>query len=191
MTARGGDQPDAELVSRIRRGERELFAFLVRRHQERLYRYALGMVRDSDAAADLVQDSFIKAYTDLSSCRNPSRFDGWVFRILRNRCMDYVRDVRRKSVSFEEKLAQTSGSGDPAGELERGEMERTLEEALGALPEAQREAFLLKHVEELSYEEMSGMLGVGTSALKMRVMRAREALRAILGRQESQSAAQM
>jgi RNA polymerase sigma-70 factor, ECF subfamily len=168
--------PDVELVRRVLAGERDCYASLVRRYQEALFRHALGMVGDSDAAADLVQDSFIKAYTSLGSCQEPARFGGWVFRILRNRCHDYLRDRRRQSVSLDEEALVAAPCDNPHSHLDRVTLGQALESALARLPESQREAFLLKHVEGCSYDEMTEMLGASISALKMRVLRAREAL---------------
>lgn len=173
---------DGELVAAVLAGEREAYTGLVRRHQAALYRHALGMVRDGDAAADLVQDAFVKAYTSLAQCQDPERFRHWAFRILRNRCLDYLKNRRRTDLSLEDGAAHVAAPGDPDAELERGDIRRSLEAALESLPEAQREAFLLKHVQELSYEEISDLLGASESALKMRVKRAREALQALLGR---------
>jgi RNA polymerase sigma-70 factor, ECF subfamily len=178
--ARGAELSDAEIVARVLRGDRELYAQLVARYQAVLYRHALGMVASPDAAADLVQDSFVKGYASLDRCHDPARFGAWVFRILRNRALDYLKDRRRKNVSLDQGAAQLPSRDDPAAELERAEMGRAVAEALGSLPAAQREAFLLKHVEGRSYEEMAEMLGGSVSALKMRVMRAREALQAVL-----------
>ena len=177
---RGAELSDAEIVARVLRGDQELFAHLVERYQAMLYRYALGMVASPDAAADLVQDSFVKGYTSLDRCQDPARFGAWVFRILRNRALDYLKDRRRKNVPLDEGTAQLPSRDDPGTDLERAEMGRAVTEALGGLPAAQREAFLLKHVDGRSYEEMAEMLGGSVSALKMRVMRAREALQAVL-----------
>ena len=171
---------ETELVARILAGEKECYAILVRRYQAALYRHALGMVGSEDSAADLTQESFITAYTRLNSCRDPSRFGPWVFRILRNRCLDYLKNRRRLTVPLEENTAFAPGSGDPGTELERTELRRAVLVALRTLPEPQREAFLLKHVDGRSYEEMSEVLGASVSALKMRVMRAREALQNLL-----------
>lgn len=170
---------EAELITRILGGERELYAHLVKHYQERLYRYAFGMVRDPDAAADMVQDSFIKAYTHLSTSQVHC-FGAWLFRILRNRCTDYLRQHRLRDVPLEADAPYASSRDLPDEDLERAELGAAVERALATLPEAQREAFLLKHVEGLSYEEMSELLDVGISALKMRVARAREALQAAL-----------
>jgi RNA polymerase sigma-70 factor, ECF subfamily len=169
---------DAELIRRVLAGERERFAELVARYQGGLFRHALGMVGDPDAAADLAQDSLVKAYTRLDSCNDPDRFAAWLFRILRNRCRDWLKNRRQHTVELRDD-AHTAAD-DPAGQLEQAELGRVMKQALAQLPEAQREAFLLKHVEELSYEEMAERLDTGISALKMRVMRAREALQELL-----------
>lgn len=171
---------DAELVARVLRGEREHYAALVRRYQARLFRHALGMVGSEDAAADLTQESLVRAYARLSTCRDPARFGAWAFRILRNYCLDYLKDRRRETVQLSEETAFTSECGDPHEMLEQTEMRRAVLKALDALPEAQREAFLLKHLEGHSYDEMATMLDASVSALKMRVMRARENLQSLL-----------
>jgi RNA polymerase sigma-70 factor, ECF subfamily len=172
----GAAPGDAALVARVLSGEREAFSELVRRHQDVLYRQAFATLRDPDEAADLVQDAFVKAYTRLRSCREPDRFRAWVFTILRNQTRDYLKNVRRRGVSWDDHAPGLPASDDPARDVEEVEFESRLADVLATLPEAQREAFLLKHVEDLSYEEMSEVLGVGISALKMRVMRAREAI---------------
>ncbi|HEX5724203.1 MAG TPA: sigma-70 family RNA polymerase sigma factor [Longimicrobiaceae bacterium] len=171
---------DAELIERILRGERERYAVLVARYQEALFRHALGMVGDPDAAADLVQDSFVKAYTRLATCQDPARFPAWLFRILRNRCKDWLKNRRQRNVPLHDDTAAAPARDDPGVELERTELGGVVAAALARLPGAQREAFLLKHVEGLSYEEMAERLETGVSALKMRVMRARETLQALL-----------
>ena len=172
---------DAELIERIlQSGERECYAVLVGRYQEALFRHAAAMVGDRDAAADLVQDSFVKAYTRLDTCQDPERFPAWLFRILRNRCKDWLKNRRQHTVSLADDAVVAPAGDDPMREMERTELGRVVEAALARLPAAQREAFLLKHVEGRSYEEMAEMLDTGISALKMRVMRAREALQEYL-----------
>lgn len=170
---------DAELVRRVLGGHTPTYEVLVRRYQESLYRHAVGMVGDSDAAADLVQDSLVKAYTRLGTC-DPDRFAAWLFRILRNRCKDWLKSRRRRDVPLVDDGHAAPASDDPGRTLERTELGQVVTAALARLPEAQREAFLLKHVDGRSYEEMAEMLDTGVSALKMRVMRAREALQEML-----------
>jgi RNA polymerase sigma-70 factor (ECF subfamily) len=174
------ERPDAELIALVLAGRAEHFAPLVERYQHVLYRHAVGMVGDGDAAADLVQDAFVKAYTRLDTCNEPERFAAWVFRIVRNRCMDHLKNRRQHTVELKDDTATAPPGDHPGEELDRAEASRAVETALARLPEAQREAFLLKHVEGLSYEEMAPRLDASVSALKMRVMRAREALQEIL-----------
>jgi RNA polymerase sigma-70 factor (ECF subfamily) len=171
---------DAELIERVLGGERERYAVLVARYQDALFRHAVGMVGDADAAADLVQDSFVKAYTRLHTCYDPARFAAWIFRILRNRCRDWLKNRRQHTVELRDDAHAAPVADDPSRTLERTELGRVVAAALERLPAAQREAFLLKHVEGRSYEEMAEMLDTGVSALKMRVMRAREALQEYL-----------
>ena len=162
------------------RGDAAHYEVLVRRYQEPLYRHAYGMVADMDVAADLVQDSLVKAYTRLGTC-DPDRFAAWLFRILRNRCKDYLKSRRRKDVPLLDDGPHAAPPGDDPGlTLDRTELGKVVTDALARIPEPQREAFLLKHVEGRSYEEMADMLDAGISALKMRVMRAREALQELL-----------
>jgi RNA polymerase sigma-70 factor, ECF subfamily len=170
---------DAELVADVLAGRTERFALLVGRYQEAMFRHARGMLGEPDAAADVVQDTFVKAYTHLGTCQDPDRFASWAFRILRNRCMDHLKNLRQRSVPLTDTVAGAAPD-DPAADLERTETGRAVEHALARLPAAQREAFLLKHVHDLSYEEMAERLDASVSALKMRVMRAREALQEML-----------
>jgi RNA polymerase sigma-70 factor, ECF subfamily len=176
----GAEPTDAAVVRAVVAGDRERYVLLVSRYQALLYRHALGMVGDADAAADLVQDSFVKGYTSLDRCGDPSRFGAWIYRILRNRCLDYLKDRRRQTVPLEETSAFAAETDHPEVRLDNAELRRSVGSALAALPTAQREAFLLKHVDGRSYDEMSELLGASVSALKMRVLRAREAMQQML-----------
>lgn len=173
-----GEVTDRTLVSRVRAGDPGAYELLVRRHQSFLFRYARWMGMDEDTAADMVQDAFIRAYERISSCRNPERFGGWVGRILRNACLDYLKSAARRSVPLAPGLR--SDFGDPEREEARSRLRKALRDALDRLPAEQREAFLMKHAEGLSYEEMAEMTTASLSAMKMRVHRAREVLRAEL-----------
>jgi RNA polymerase sigma-70 factor, ECF subfamily len=174
---------DAELVSDVLRGDTDAFGPLVERHQETLFRRAMAFVRDEEAASDLVQTAMIHAYTRLGRCREPHRFGAWVGRILRNLCLDHLRDPRTRSEWLDDVAAAAVPAPDrlsPDRAAADGEARRAIERALELLPPLLREAFLLKHVEELSYEEMVEVTGASLSALKMRVKRAREYLQEAL-----------
>lgn len=172
--------PDAELVRRVLDGRRDAYGLLVRRYQERLYGFALGMVGDSDAASDLVQDSLIKAYTRLDSCRNPAKFESWIYQILRNRCRDFLKNIRREHEPLDDHPTLGARREGPARDFERSRLRQTLREALDTLPSSHREAFLLKHLHGHSYREISEMLDASVSAVKMRVHRSRKTLRSCI-----------
>lgn len=170
---------DAVVVARVLDGDRDAFRILVRRHQDMLYAHAMRMTGRGDVAADIVQASLVKAYTSLDRCRNPDKFGAWAFRITANRCKDYLKNVRRKDVALED-AAPVAGALDPEDDLERSELRRRLDGALARLPEDQREAFVMKHEEGRSYNEMAELLDTSVGALKMRVHRARDMLQELL-----------
>jgi RNA polymerase sigma-70 factor (ECF subfamily) len=107
------------------------------------------------------------------------RFDAWLFRILANGCKDWLKNIRRTHVSYEED-DQPSHYTTPDEDLDRSQLRDDLDTALQTLPATLREAFVMKHVEGRSYEEMAELLKTTVGALKMRVHRAREALQAML-----------
>ena len=175
---------DAALVGRVVDGDTDAFAILVARHRDRLARYAFRMLGDRHDAEEALQDSFVRAFRSLSRCDNPERFDAWLFSILVNRCRSTGARSSRRNRTFvydEAALLGAASAADGAAvELERRGWRAEIERALGRLDAGQREAFLLKHVEDLSYDEMAVLTGVGVSALKMRVKRACDRLREML-----------
>jgi len=171
------DDSDQRIIQRVLAGERDDFTVLITRYSDPLYRHALCMTGSPDVAEDILQLSFIKAYQHLAEVRG--RFDAWVFRIVANGCKDWLKNIRRSHLSYDED-DQPSGFATPEEELDRTELRSDLDVALASLPASLREAFIMKHVEGRSYEEMADLLGTTVGALKMRVHRAREALQALL-----------
>ena len=173
---------DGAVVRRVLAGDIEAYATLVARHRERLYRFAARMLGNHEEAEEAVQDAFVRAFRSLRGCQDPDRFDGWLFRILANRCRTRGRRRRRYEATFVIDPSALARASAPDGRTgDHGGWSTAVAEALAALPAEQREAFLLKYVEELSYEEMAALTGVGVSALKMRVSRAVTRLRDRLG----------
>lgn len=168
---------DQEIIARVMAGDRDGFAILINRYSDPLYRHALGMTGSPDVAEDILQTSFIKAYHHLGEVRG--RFDAWLFRIVANGCKDWLKNIRRTHLSYEED-DQPSGYATPEEDLDRTELRTDLDYALNQLAPSLREAFIMKHVEGRSYEEMADLLATTVGALKMRVHRAREALQALL-----------
>jgi RNA polymerase sigma-70 factor (ECF subfamily) len=170
-------EADQQIIARVLEGHREDFSLLIARYGDALYRHALGMTGSPDVAEDILQMSFIKAYQHLAEVRG--RFDAWVFRIVANGCKDWLKNIRRTHLSYDED-DQPSGYATPAEDLDRTELRGDLDRALASLAPSLREAFVMKHVEGRSYEEMADLLGTTVGALKMRVHRAREALQVLL-----------
>lgn len=173
--ARNVSDEDGDLARRAAEGDRHAFRSLVDRHYDACLRFASFRLNDGLDAEDVVQETFVRAYTALPRYRDQDRFKAWLFRILVNRCRTAGRRRRRRRTTSTDELEGSTFLALPADDeatLWRSEIER----ALDTLPVEQREAFLLKFVEGWSYEEMAAMTGVGLSALKMRVSRARERL---------------
>lgn len=175
---------DAAVIERVLDGETELFAQIVGRYQAPLYRYAVSMVLDHDVAADMVQDAFVRAYTHLGACRDRGRFRAWLFQTLRHRCLDHLKEARRRNVPLDDAGPLVDPADGPGTIVERQRLRTKIEQALAQLPVAQREAFVMHYVEGVPYETMVELLDASVSALKMRVLRAREALSAALRHSE-------
>ena len=173
------ERTDAELVEAAINGDVDAFAVLSRRYRDMYTRFAIRMVGNRDEAEDVLQSAFIRAYRALASCRDPSRFSAWVYQIVANECRTFVvRRARRERRLVHNDLELHMAAVDPT--VDARETLEDVEYALAQLDVDQREAFLMKHVEELSYEEMTEITGVGISALKMRVKRACTRLRELL-----------
>lgn len=173
---------DGEVVKAVLSGDQEAYAILVRRYEDVIYRYAERMMGRPDEAADMTQLAFIKGYKNLHRCREPERVGGWLFRIAVNLCKDRLKGAYRRNVSLEAAGSLAGEMGNPEAYAERSEVGSEIRQALDRLTPDQREAFVLKHVEGWSYEEMAERLEVSVSALKMRVHRAREELQVLLER---------
>ncbi len=178
----GSVSDDATVIARVLDGDRQQFAQLVDRYQAALYRHAVSMVLDYDVAADMVQDTFVRAYTKLGTCRDQTRFRAWLFQTLRHRCLDHLKDVRRKHVPLDDAGPIADTAEGPGARVERARLREEIRQALATLPETQREAFVMHYVEDMPYDTMAELLEASVSALKMRVLRAREALASALQR---------
>jgi RNA polymerase sigma-70 factor (ECF subfamily) len=170
-------QSDSELVRRVLAGHPEAFALLVDRHHARCLRLATHLLACSDDAEDVVQDAFVRAYRHLGNYHERDRFGAWLTRILVNQCRTRAsRNARYVALDPEvHTVGLTVSPGDEAADT-RAELERALQHLV---PE-QREAIALRFGEDLSYDEMASITGVGVSALKMRVQRACARLRTLL-----------
>ena len=170
---------DAALVRAVLEGDPGAFTRLVDRHSGPCLRFATRMLGNVQDAEDVTQETFLRAYAALGRFDGSAAFQTWLMSILVNRCRTALltRQRRDARVIVDETLVGAASVRDGAG---ADALRDAIERALARLEPAQREAFLLKHVEQLSYDEIAAMTGAGVSALKMRVQRACERLQVLL-----------
>jgi RNA polymerase sigma-70 factor, ECF subfamily len=170
---------DATVVTQVLNGDIEAYAELVARHRDRCWRYAVYALGDVQDAEEALQDGFLRAYRSLGKCRDPDQFGAWLFQIVMNRCRTTGARRGRRERTIVRDEAAVHRHEVPPGQARR-EWREEIQRALTALDEAQRDAFLMKHVEDMDYEEMARVTGVSVSALKMRVKRACDRMREML-----------
>ncbi len=162
---------EADLLRRARSGDRAAFGELVSRHQAAVYRVARGILRDPAEAEDATQETFVKAWENLSRFRGESGFFTWLYRIAVNAALMAGRR-RPKTVKLviDRELPRDPDEGEPTM--------ATLEKLLGELPPEARAILILRDLEGLSYREISDTLEVPMGTVESRIFRAREELRA-------------
>ena len=182
------DAPEAELldrqaVARSLAGDREAFAEIVVRHGPSVHALCMRMVRTQAVAEELAQETFARGFAALSSFRQDAQLRHWLLRIAVNLCRDHLKAGERREGALADEVleAPIDPEPDPERRAAGRQAVQALEQAIGRLPEKYREAFLLKHVEDLSYEEIQAIVGGQIPMLKVRVFRAREMLRKMLG----------
>jgi RNA polymerase sigma-70 factor (ECF subfamily) len=167
---------DAELIGRARAGDTVAFGLIVRRHQKRLLRTIVGMTGRIDVAQDIVQDAFVRAWEALESFDESLPFYPWISRIAVNLTMNYFKKAKRER-SLDESYQSRPDPAllqDEAMRVE--ENRRRLDEAIAELPEQYRIVFVLRTIEELSYDEIAARLKISEGTVDSRLFRARRIL---------------
>ena len=179
---------DAEVVERVRAGDRALFEILMRRHNVRLYRAARAVLKNEHDVEDVMQQAYINAFTHLHQFEERSQFSTWLIRIGLNEAFARRRKVQAAE-SREERGSHVSDDRqevidavasmqpDPERQAYARELHRVLEDAVDALPDTYRTVFMLRDVEGLSTSETGEGLGLGEEAVKTRLHRARAMIR--------------
>lgn len=180
--AESGGEARSLLIHAARTGDVRAFATLVDMYYARCLRFALHMLSDRDDAEEAVQDTFIRVHRALPKYEEREAFEPWLFRILANRCRTAGGRARRHADVVE--YGEVPERPADHAEDDAFAWREAIRAALVSLPRDQREAFLMRHVEDLTYEDMSVATGARVSALKMRVKRACDALRALLSEEK-------
>ena len=177
-----------EIIRSVLRGNVNDFEKLVAAYEKNVYNIALRMVGDPEDAADMTQETFIKAYRALSGFRGDSKFSSWLYRIASNVCLDFLRSRSRHP-----QVSLSTVDEDDRATLELPDMRQNPEEqlmkklgleavrrGLEQLPEQQRQILVLRELGGLSYAELAQTLGLEEGTVKSRIFRARKRLCALL-----------
>lgn len=167
-------QDDKELVRRCLRGEKDAFGPIVDRYEKPIYNLVFRMVNDRDDAADLTQTIFIKAYEKLDSYDERFKFFSWLYKIAVNTSLNFVSRRRRQERLHDEVIHDGDQLED---ELDESERYQKLEDAILALGVDYRIVIVLRHFQNLSYDEMSKILEIPAKTVKSRLFTARQILK--------------
>jgi RNA polymerase sigma-70 factor (ECF subfamily) len=179
------DGDEAELIERSRKGDSAAFGVLVERYQRRVVGVAQAVVHNQDDAIELAQETFVRAYENLSKFESRSSFSTWLYRIAANLAIDFWRREGRHVVlhgeDAENEIAKLpTAQGDSFKEVSRSELSARLKQALEELTPEHRAVILLREVEGMSYDEISDVLQCPRGTVMSRLHYARTHLRKIL-----------
>jgi RNA polymerase sigma-70 factor (ECF subfamily) len=177
---------DGELIENAIRGREDGFEELVRRYQRQITSYVYRMLNNYDASLDVTQEVFIKVYNSLEKYSSDYKFSTWLYRIAHNAAIDHLRrnSVSQQSLEVENadgtyQLQLESPQPTPEQDRERSEWRREIEAVVKCLPAVYRELILLRHAQELSYDEIAEVTELPLGTVKNRLFRAREMMREI------------
>lgn len=172
-------EDDREAILASQRGDRAAFDRLVERHQREIYRLCYRYVNNHEDAADLAQDSFVKAYKAIGRFRGDSAFSTWLYRIAVNTCLNFRASRRMAQEELSEALADP---GVPVVQrMQERERSQQVRDAVARLPEKQRATLILKIYHDLTHEEVAGILGSSVGTVKANLFHAVGNLRKMLG----------
>jgi len=172
---------DDEIITRVLNGEKNLYALLVQRYNQRLYRVGMAIINADAEVEDVMQVAYIKAYESLSKFEFKSSFSTWLTRILINECLLRIR--KRKSLSnmnddiFGNKIYQLGQVQTPLMKTLNSELKNILQDAIGRLPEKYRTVFIMREIEDMSVAETQECLDLSEANVKVRLNRAKTMLR--------------
>ena len=178
-----GEMPDFDVISRILAGEKNLYAILVRRYNQRLYRVGISIINDNTEVEDAMQVAYIKAYENLAKFSFKADFSTWLTRILINECFSIVRK-RKHSINLNSSMIESemhhphiTDTATPAATVMNAELKVIIELAILKLPEKYRTVFIMREIESMSIAETKACLAISAINVKVRLNRAKALLR--------------
>jgi len=167
--------PDERIVERILKGEKELYEKLMRKYDQRLFRIAMSIINDEAEARDIMQNTYLNAYLQLSSLQNKSSFSTWIIKILVNDTLLHKKRKLKQQQTVNKQLSEEMET--PLKSLLNKELKALLETSISALPEKYKLVFVMREIEEMSTHETMEVLSLSESNVKIRLSRAKEMLR--------------
>jgi len=180
---------DPELVRRAQRGDMVAFEELVARHRDKIYARAFSMVRNEEEAIDLSQEAWVKGWRRLQQFQGEASFGTWMTRIVINLCLDQLRKQKRHRTESIEEMDEESGGVErqmpvltinPTAGLERAELRRRIDQALGQLSYEHRTVLILHEFEEMEYKQIAKTMQCSIGTVMSRLFYARRKLATLL-----------
>ncbi len=177
----------SQLIERALQGDQKAYTDIVARFREQIYHFIFRMVKDKAQAEDLTQETFIKAFRALASFNSNYAFSTWLYKIAANNCIDYFRKKKLATTSIDTPIKAKDGElqrdfpdreQGPESELISKEQTNQIQSAIDSLPPKYKQAIMLRHSQDKSYEEISKELDIPLGTVKVRIFRAREMLKA-------------
>ncbi|WP_044117849.1 RNA polymerase sigma factor [Alkaliflexus imshenetskii] len=174
---------DLEIVARIRAGDKESFSALVEKYSQRVFQSCMGFLHDTDEAADLTQEVFVKVFEKLGDFRGEASFSTWLYRITLNMALNHSRKLKLKRFFYRfsedgqrPELQLTNDSSADSGII-REEQRQLIRKCVDKLPAMQRKAFILNHYQDMSNSEMASVLRLSLKATESLLFRARSRMK--------------
>ncbi|MFQ5867285.1 MAG: RNA polymerase sigma factor [bacterium] len=180
-------EEDFELLAKVKKGDQQAFELLVRKYKMTVFNTIYSIMGNPQEADDIAQEVFLKVYTKAGSFKGESSFSTWLYRITINRCLDKLRNRKNRIISYETEFNQeeklklkdvlVSKEGDITEELRKKELEDIVQKAMNSLPEKDRIILTLKEIDRLSYKEISQVMKISLTKVKIWLFRARQKLK--------------
>lgn len=178
------------LLEKARSGDVDAFEMLIKGHERKAFNIAYRFLKNPEDAEDVTQEAFLRAFKNIKKFKGQSSFSTWLYRIINNMCIDFVRAKQNKNTDSIDKtilydgeeleLQIPSNKNDPVEFTESSEISDLMQKLLDELPDEQKMAVVLRDIQGFSYNEIAKITGVGMGTVKSRINRARLALRELI-----------